>query len=360
MNKIIYPLGAAAILYFLSNDKKPYLSITERLSRELPQTAPIATPDRTVDDGGMNAPTTGLHGDNDVSDARNVPARAIWASAFQLAMNNSRNNLSEAIDLTWQYWNDERNKYLRLFPTKTAMFMNIASYIPNRALDRGSINALPEIKWDSAPLYDSLYNDWYNIPVWNCYDWQYWHMKLEEHFKDTATANQVWLRAWNADENQCYITGVLACPDTDSCRWDCGFVEYLYSKDIPVGNIMSNSYCDLSAIVKNIVKAGTNITQAASEITQGAANLGEGIKNTGSVLGTMMPLAIGGIAALVAYNYANKQAKKGKIGKIVNKGNRFLNKCQDNKYSTAKGQGTCTKHQGVKVKAKKKTVQNGY
>ncbi len=193
--------------------------------------------------------------------------RKDWATHFNSL--RETNSLRDAAMTLWDEFNVEGNPYLLVLTSPEALLFSILTYIPNRA-EGERIGSPPGtlIEWDSAPVYDTVSNYWNNIDGWNCTDWKNWHIKLEQHYGDTYTANAVWESAWLHEDNHCLVAAVLFCPQTDHCRYDCDFVEYLASKDIGIGNLVSNVYCDLTNIVLNIVRTAVNVTQTAVTISE--------------------------------------------------------------------------------------------
>lgn len=189
--------------------------------------------------------------------------RKDWVVYFNSLREN--NSFSDAARQVWTEFNVVGNPYLRLFKSPEALLFSILTYIPNRADEGGERIAAPgnSISWNSQPIYDTFANYWNNIDGWNCRDWENWHRALEVYYGDTYLANAVWESAWWHADNQCYLASVLLCPQTDDCRYDCTFVEYIASKDMPIGNIFSNTYCSVTNIALNIVRVVENISDAA-------------------------------------------------------------------------------------------------
>jgi len=206
----------------------------------------------------------------------------------------------------FDYWNVEQNPYRMLFNSPPALLAGLIVNTPiSAAAAPVSAPALPTIgqppttgsgnftiTWDSVPVYDSLYNDWYNIDVWTCADWQLWHYRLEQRYESTFVANQIWLDAWNNESNSCWFLGAIGCPDSSYCRIDCDFVEYLASKGLDIGNIISNTTCAVYNITMNIV--GT------------VEDISTGLSNTGKIAQFLIPVALG----YLGYKFVVGQGEK--------------------------------------------------
>lgn len=201
-----------------------------------------------------------------------VPPRAskdLLAKDWVLNFNTYRqtNSLAESVDLIWNEWDMADNPYFSLLPNVESFIFSLLVFVPSRD-DLSVISQVPAaIAWDDAPIYDTMTNAYYSVTSWNCADWKAWHQALEVNFGDTYEANAIWESAWENDDNYCSFLGVMICPDTDWCRYDCSFVEYLASKDIDIGNLLSNTTCDLSAIVLNIVKTVKNVSEGVKTIS---------------------------------------------------------------------------------------------
>lgn len=302
MNKKILAAAAAAAAVLIltrKEDKKPYTPN----SADVPIVVlPPAPPDREVTSGsdGGNAPINNL---GVAGFDENTPPKLFWVYLYNQIL--SQNNLD--IELTmkdlWNVWNVEQNHFRSLYPTKTALFLALSSYVPERS-ENGGISNPPMINWDSVPVYDTLSNWWAGVTAWTCSEWKIWHIELEKHYQDTYKANNAWLVAWNDNENQC-ATLYLRCPLTSFCNLECDFVEYLYSKDIDVSNLFSTAYCSLTNITKNIIKAGSSVVNAGANVVHTVSNITEGVKNTSSTLSFVLPAA----AAVLVINYLSKNNK---------------------------------------------------
>ena len=199
----------------------------------------------------------------------------------------STNNPGDAVQLIWNDWAVEENPFFNILPNAPALLFALLCFVPNKD-DGSAIGNVPTgMAWDDPPLYDTNENALYNITPWNCADWKLWHMELEHHYGDTYKANAIWESAWQHEDNWCSY--VISCPITEWCRYDCPFVKYLASKDIEIGNLMSNVYCDLSGIVLNIVRSVGNIT--------------EGIEKTSKVVSKILPWAAMGLIAWGGYKF---------------------------------------------------------
>lgn len=214
-------------------------------------------------------------------DNRSIPGRKNWAIKFNSY--RAQNSFVQAVQLTWNDWNQASNPFLKMLPNPEALIFSLGTYIPNRAdLPMISIAPVP-IKWDDSPIYDTATNAWNNVYTWNCADWKSWHLALETHFGSTSTANGIWESAWMHDDNHCLFISQIFCPKTANCRYDCDFVKYLASKDIEIGNLFSNVTCDLSSVVKNVVETVNNVSQ--------------GVNNTTAVVSSAAPWVVGGLIA---------------------------------------------------------------
>lgn len=179
---------------------------------------------------------------------------------------NYINNLSielgkkNAIIEAYKHWKNKENRFSSIFPTIESFMIGLATIEGKKKQISGLVN------WDSQPVYDTEWNWWYGIEAWSCTDWKNWHIELESHYNSTAKANQVWEAAWDSPQNKCNFLGIMFCPDTDYCRYDCDWVKYFASKGVTnLNSLMSGVYCDLSNVV-------LNITGAASDVSQGVAN----------------------------------------------------------------------------------------
>jgi hypothetical protein len=176
----------------------------------------------------------------------NYNLRSANFKAFIENQINSGLNFDQAFDNAWKLWNSPENKLSPLIPTKQAFYSRL--YHNKTKIHNIGANI---INWDSQPLYDNFDAYWNGDPVWSCAEWILWHNKLEQHYGSTQQANQIWVQAWESSEHDpdCWA---FFCPDTSYCRYDCtGFVNYLESKNIPVGNLFSNVTCNLANVVTN-------------------------------------------------------------------------------------------------------------
>jgi hypothetical protein len=193
-----------------------------------------------------------------------------------------------AIDFAWNQFNIPTNPILEYIPNKLAFIVRVGQgerIEPMYKVEVAGISGFV-INWDSQPIYDTFDNSWSGVEAWSCQDWITWHTKLEQHYNNTQLANQAWLSAWQASDNQCWFLGQIGCPDTSYCRYDCeNFVEYLASKGIDIGNLISNVSCDLSNVVLNL--------------TSGTVQLSKGL----NLAMTLLPFA----AAYVGYRYLKKR-----------------------------------------------------
>jgi len=222
-----------------------------------------------------------------------VNYRRLWAIAWHDML--ARFGAEQALNELWQAWNIPENAFLSIAPNKEALLILVTQYIPDRALDlfddKANIGQVSPVRWDDLPKYEDLYcifncsNDY-----WTCSDWRAWHRALDNHFQSTSKANDIWLAAWQAPENQCLFLSIMVCPDSDFCRVDCDFVSYFYSKGITIGNLASNIFCDLSQVV-------LDITETASNVTGTLGNVSAGAEQVSGIFKTIAPLAVLGVGA---------------------------------------------------------------
>jgi hypothetical protein len=206
-----------------------------------------------------------------VVDIKDTPDRKAWVQNFN--QYRASNSFIDAAQLIWNDWNTQGNVFLELLPTPEALLFSLLTYVPER-VDLPIISAPPTpIKWDDTPIYDTFSNYWDGVYTWNCADWQAWHVALETHFGSTSTANGLWKSAWLHDDNYCIVLGSFGCPKTSNCRYNCDFVKYFASKDMEIGNVFSNGYCDLTSIVLNIIETVDNVTQGVNNTTKTVSNL---------------------------------------------------------------------------------------
>lgn len=202
--------------------------------------------------------------------------RAEWATLWALLV--QKYGADEAKTRIWELWNRESNPLRSYIPSRDALFFEVTTWKPSTM---AGIGQLAPIEWNSTPVYDTFNNDWHGVDTWDCSHWKVWHQKLEAHYNSTLQANQIWEPAWNHEDNSCWVLGSFGCPKTSNCRYDCDFVKYLKSKELPIGNLVSNTSCDLTGVVSNLV--GT------------ASNIASGLYNSSSVAATLVPI---GLAAL--------------------------------------------------------------
>lgn len=177
-------------------------------------------------------------------------------------------DIKQAARKIWDEWQDNSNIYFPLLPNPEALMFSLLAYTPPRGEGTTVANTPKVIQWDDAPIYDTISSNWYDLDIWNCADWQMYHQALEEHYKSTNKANLLWKSAWLHEDNYCFITGIAVCPNTSYCRYDCDFVEYLASKGMEVGQLVSNIYCDLSSVVLNVTEAAENATDGINQISK--------------------------------------------------------------------------------------------
>lgn len=184
---------------------------------------------------------------------------AFYYAAYLQEMESNGGDILLAIKTVYDFWNQPDNPMRLNIESADAMLFRIAqaSQTINQTAGIGSA----QVEWNSTPVYDTFDNWWNGVPdIWTCADWKVWHQKLEQHFNNTYQANQVWEQAWSAPDNQCWVLGAFGCPDTSYCRYECDFVEYLASKEVNIGNLFSNTVCDLSQVVSNITGSVVNVS----------------------------------------------------------------------------------------------------
>lgn len=197
-----------------------------------------------------------------VGKLENVKKVDYYLSIYADGVNKFQDN-KQALMSAYNAWKSPDNPLQEYAPTLEAFALLLQRKADTRRQVAG-IGYL--INWDSTPLYDSFNAFVYNLPTWSCEDWIQWHKKLEEHYNNTYTANDVWLQAWNSPEHNpdCWTFG---CPDTSYCRYDCdNFVKYLASKDINVSTVISNITCNLQDVVLNVVEGVRGASVAAKSI----------------------------------------------------------------------------------------------
>lgn len=206
-----------------------------------------------------------------IIDSKDAPARKVWVQNFNQYRSN--NSFKDAAQLIWDDWNTQGNVFFELFPTPEALIFSLVTYVPQR-VDLPLVSAAPTpIKWNDTPSYDTFYNLYHSIYVWNCADWQAWHEALEAYYQSTTTANGIWKSAWLHEDNYCFALGQFICPVTSNCRYDCDFVEYFASKGMEIGNLFSNTVCDLSNIILNLTESAQNVSQGVKDTTKTVSKL---------------------------------------------------------------------------------------
>ncbi len=216
-------------------------------------------------------------------------SRQNMKALFYTAIERGATPLEAAQQIWAGAWRHESNPYKNLFVGALPFMLDLITESPQPPRVAQSFN----ISWDSTPVYDTL-NNWYNgVTPWACTDWITWHKRLESRYQNTYLANDLWLSAWQNPDNQCYVLGLIGCPDNSYCRYKCEeFVKYLYSKDITVGNLISNSYCSLETVIKNVLGAAEDISK--------------GLSNTAKIAQYALPVALG----YLGYEYTTNLGKK--------------------------------------------------
>lgn len=297
-NKYIIPIAALALLAFGAANKKDDKTPIDEIPK--PDEAPIDDTDRTPAGGGGGLTIAGAAR---LLNVERVDYRRMWATRWHELLYDY--GMAAAIDILWSEWVSNDNPFVFLFPNKQALFLNISTYIPDRGRDMYEVRALGAgpnrpIAWNDAPIYEDIYCLFScSSDYWNCAEWKAWHVALENHYGSTSKANNIWLAAWQSELNQCMFLATVMCPDTDTCRYDCDFVEYFYSKGITIGNVVSNGYCDVSQVVMNIVEGVKDLSGAAADVASG-------IKTTTGALSVIAPVVIVGGGLLWAYRQSSK------------------------------------------------------
>lgn len=207
-----------------------------------------------------------------------------WVKLFHSYNQNATNKKErlKAITNLWNEWEKQDHKYKHSVNNPIALFFTVTNYVPNRVDNKGANIGQPGtriIKWNDAPIYDTWANYRAGLVPWTCIDWVSYHKALKTHYRDLPKANNIWKTEWADRDNSCFILGSFICPDTSKCRYNCNFVEYFASQGIKIGNVLSNSVCNISNVV-------TDLTASASNITSG-------IRTTTNVVGAVAPFAIG-------------------------------------------------------------------
>lgn len=206
-----------------------------------------------------------------VIDTKDSPGRKAWVQQFNQYRGLNGATFKSAAQLIWNDWNTSDNVFFELLPNPEALLFSLLTYVPDRAAPP-AVGASPmPIKWNDTPIYDSISNDWNNVHIWTCADWQTWHEELEIHYESTRIANGIWKSAWLHEDNECIALGIL-CPDTSWCRYDCDFVKYFASKDMEVGNLFSNAVCDLSNVVLNLTETAETASETAKKTSKFISN----------------------------------------------------------------------------------------
>lgn len=210
--------------------------------------------------------------------------RVEWRQLLQQKLDAGK-SLSVAAQELWELWYNPNNPYRNYAISPPALFLMIITK-PQRVEAVGRV-----LNWNSSPVYPTWTNWWNGEQAWTCSEWKVWHQKLEEHYKSTYKANQIWEPAFdhpdnNPNLNLGFATGKAAC------MLDCDFAEYMASKDINIHDLLSQTVCDLSNVVLNIIDTAESVSS--------------GVKNTGKILQWGIPLA----ATYFAYKFITNNDDK--------------------------------------------------
>jgi hypothetical protein len=281
MSKILYlGAGAAALAYLAMQNK----------GATTPATNPTATTQPT--NPGQLIPGVLGVGEQIELSVDSVPKyrtwkRAQWAQLWALMVQEY--GPVEALQRLYMLWSAQENPLAANIPTREALLFQVSTYRPPTM---AGIGQLDPIEWNSTPIYDTFTNYWNGVDTWGCTHWKIWHQKLEAYYGDTMQANQIWEPAWNDPDNECWALGSFGCPQTANCRYDCDFVKYLKSKNLPIGNLISNTTCDISNVI--------------SAITTSASNIATGAQQSSAVLSALLPIGVAVLGGLWIYNKAKK------------------------------------------------------
>lgn len=187
---------------------------------------------------------------------------------------NKQERMQAMADL-WQDWTAQEHKFRYSIGNAIELFLAVNNYRPDRTPSNGSAiasNGTQLVRWNDSPIYDTWTSYRAGLTPWTCIDWVNYHKALKNHHGDQAKANMIWETDWADPDNEC---GILICPDTSYCRYNCNFVEYFASQGIRIGNIVSNAACDISDVV-------ANTTGAIKDVS-------DGIKATSSIFALAIP-----------------------------------------------------------------------
>lgn len=280
-------LGGLALMSALPKGKQT-VSIPSAPQPPAPMAPQVPHPTQLEE--GSNITISPSPGSDKSIDGHRLEARDAWAARYRALVSNPE-TAPEAHAILWYEWNNENNPVRNLFPNPFALLFDLATYKPQQSVASGF-----NIEWNSAPLYHGGILDWWNgnTNFWGCQDWITWHQKLEQHYKSTKKANQIWLAAWRDErnwttENSWAYWGasfVVSMPPAALCpsSSNCWFLEYLYKKGIDVYYFFSNFSCTLTDFGKNIVGA--------------AGSLATGFNTTSKIVAIGLPV---GIAAFIYY-----------------------------------------------------------
>ncbi|MGH1338299.1 MAG: hypothetical protein ACRBFS_19400 [Aureispira sp.] len=202
-----------------------------------------------------------------------------WVGKFNTynAAATNKDQRLRAIAKLWEDWLSEEHKFKDAVNNAFSLFFYVTNYVPDRNIPEAATLGQPGtriIHWNDSPIYDTVSNYWAGLIDWTCIDWVNYHKALKAHYNDQDKANMIWETNWHDPDNAC---GLVICPDTAYCRYNCGFVKYFASQGIDIGNVLSNAKCDLSNVVTNVTSTVSNVTGA--------------IKTTSSVFSTIIPVA---------------------------------------------------------------------
>jgi len=205
--------------------------------------------------------------------------RAEWRIVLYTKLAQGK-SVAIATQEIWELWDNPGNPLRLVFNSPTSLLLNIIVQPTTSCVSIGAI-----IEWNSIPVYPTMSNYWNGIDAWSCAEWKVWHQKLEQHYGGTYQANQVWELAWGNSDNWDLGTSLVAAgagggallggigaviggalglfvAQYIDCRYDCTFVGFLYSKNIEIGNLLSNTSCNLQNVAKNILGAAQGASKA--------------------------------------------------------------------------------------------------
>ena len=210
-----------------------------------------------------------------------------WFKDFQLNYENKY----EAFEDAFIIWRNQLNPYRNFFLDIKQFVLGLAiADIKNIELPRNTIGQF-NITYSSTPVYDTWYNWWNNVPVWNCAEWKQWYIELKNHYGE-SDARYRWNSASQHPDNG-YGGNFV------DCLSDCDFYKFqiqnnLWRPYLPITSALTWASCDLGQVVTGA--------------TNTVVNASNGIANTSRILNLALPvLAIAG-----TYFLYKKYLKDGK------------------------------------------------